>query len=123
MYITKHTVVVTTDAEGEGAGTGVGYTPDVNGRVLAVSYVKPESGGYDAGVDFDIETELSKVEIWDEDDVNASKAIYPRAAVSSTAGVASETVFDAIPVSQERIKISVAAGGNGKTGTFYVMVG
>jgi len=123
MYITRETVIVTTAASGDGAGSGIGYTTVVNGRVLAVSYVKASADSYADTVDFDIETEDSAVEIWDENNVTASKAIYPRAAVSTTAGVASATVVDSIPVAQERIKISVADGGNGKTGTFHVMVG
>jgi hypothetical protein len=125
MYITPNVVTVTTAAD----GSGVGYTPDVNGRVLAISYVKPTSGGYADTVDFDIETELSAVEIWNEDNVTASKAVYPRAATHTTAGVgavfasAGEAVLDYIPIANERIKITVENGGDGGTGTFYVMVG
>jgi hypothetical protein len=119
MYVTRHVVAITTAAD----GSGTGYTPDVNGRVLAISYVKPTTGGYADTVDFDIETELSTVKIWDEDNVTASKAVYPRAATHSTAGAASATDVDHIPVANERIKISVANGGDGGTGTFYVMVG
>ena len=125
MYVTRHVVAITTAAD----GSGTGYTPDVNGRVLAISYVKPTTGGFADTVDFDIETELSAVEIWNEDNVTASKAVYPRAATHTTAGVgavfasAGEAVLDYIPVANERIKITVENGGDGGTGTFYVMVG
>jgi hypothetical protein len=125
MYITPNVVTVTTAAD----GSGVGYTPVVNGRVLAISYVKPAEGGYADTVDFDIQTEDSAVTIWDEDNVTASKAVYPRAATHTTAGVgavfasAGEAVLDYIPVANERIKITVENGGDGGTGTFYVMVG
>lgn len=125
MYVQQYVVPITTDTQ----GAGVGYTPVVNGRVLAISYVKPTTGGYADTVDFDIETELSTVKIWDEDNVTASKAVYPRAATHTTAGVAAlyasggAAVLDYIPVANERIKISVEGGGDSKTGTFYVMVG
>lgn len=125
MYVTRHVVAITTAAN----GSGTGYTPDVNGRVLAISYVKPTTGGYADTVDFDAETELSAVKIWDEDNVTASKAILPRAATHTTAGVAAlyasggAAVLDCVPVANERIKISVANGGDGGTGTFYVIVG
>lgn len=119
MYVQQYVVLITTDAD----GNGVGYTPVVNGRVLTISYVKATSGSFADSVDFNIETENSKVTIWDEDNITASKAVYPRAATHSTVGAASATDVDHIPVANERIKISVEGGGDSKTGTFYVMVG
>jgi len=125
MYNTKHEVTIAVDESGDGEG----FTPVVNGRVLAISYIKPAEGGYADTVDFDIQTEDSAVEIWDEDNVTASKAVYPRAATHTTAGAAAvyaaegSPVLDYIPVANERIKITVANGGTSGTGTFYVIVG
>lgn len=125
MYAVKHRVDITTDENGDGEG----FTPVVNGRVLAISYVKPTTGGYADTVDFDIETETSLVEVWDEDNVTASKSVAPRMATHTTAGVAAvfasagEPVLDYVPVANERIKITVENGGNAGTGTFYVIVG
>lgn len=125
MYATKHVVTIAVAAD----GSGEGFTPVVNGRVLAISYIKPTSGGYADTVDFDIATEDSAVTIWDEDNVTASKAVYPRAATHTTAGVAAlyaesgAPVLDYIPVCNERIKITVANGGISGTGTFHVIVG
>lgn len=123
MHVNKYEVDITTDASGD----GVGYTPDVNGRVLSISYVKPSSGGYAAGVDMDIVGETSGVVILDKDDVNASVTYCPRQATHSTAGAAAEyatgmAVNDFIYLN-ERIKITVAAGGNAGTGKFIVYVG
>ena len=59
MYVNKYEVNITTDA----AVMGLVILPDVNGRLLSISYVKPTSGGYDDGVDFDIVGEKSGVEI------------------------------------------------------------
>lgn len=125
MYATKHVVTIAVDAE----GSGEGFTPVVNGRVLAISYIKPTSGGYADTVDFDIATEDSAVTIWDEDNVTASKAVYPRAGTHTTAGIAAlyaavgEPVLDYIPICNERIKITVANGGTSGTGAFHVIVG
>ncbi len=125
MYNTKHEVTIAVDESGDGEG----FTPVVNGRVLAISYIKPAEGGYADTVDFDIQTEDSAVEIWDEDNVTASKAVYPRAATHTTAGAAAvyaaegSPVLDYIPVANERIKITVANGGTSGTGTFHVIVG
>lgn len=125
MFVTQHRVDIAVDAE----GAGEGFTPVVNGRVLAISYVKPAEGGYADTVDFDIQTEDSAVVIWDEDNVTASKAVFPRAGTHTTAGVAAlyadqgEPVLDYIPIANERIKITIANGGTSGAGTFYVMVG
>jgi len=119
MYVTRHIVTITTAAD----GSGTGYTPVVNGRVLTISYVKATSGSFADSVDFSIETENSKVTIWDEDNVTATKAIYPRAKTHTTGGAENDADVDCIPVANERIKISVEGGGDSKTGTFYVMVG
>ena len=123
MYVNKYEVDITVDASGD----GVGYTPDVNGRVLSISYIKPTSGGYADGVDFDIAGEKSGVVILDKDDVNASVTYCPRQATHSTAGVAAlyatdMAVNDFIYLN-ERIKITVDAGGNAGTGKFIVYVG
>jgi len=125
MYATKHIVTIAVAAD----GSGEGFTPVVNGRVLAISYIKPTSGGYADTVDFDITTEDSAVVIWDEDNVTASKAVFPRAATHTTAGAAAlyaesgAPVLDYIPICNERIKIAVANGGTSGTGTFHVIVG
>lgn len=125
MFVQKYEVNITTDADGD----GVGYTPVCNGRVLAVSYIKPSSGGFADGVDFNITTEDSLQEVWDQDDVNASAIVVPRQATHSTAGVAAlyaaggTAVNDYVFVADERIKITVASGGDGGVGKFIVMVG
>ena len=125
MYATKHVVTIAVAAD----GSGEGFTPVVNGRVLAISYIKPSAGGYADTVDFDITTEDSAVVIWDEDNVTASKAVFPRAGTHTTAGVAAvyaaagEPVLDYIPICNERIKIAVANGGTSGTGAFHVIVG
>ena len=125
MYATKHVVTIAVAAD----GSGEGFTPVVNGRVLAISYIKPSEGGYADTVDFDVTTEDSAVTIWDEDNVTASKAVFPRAGTHTTAGVAAvyaaagEPVLDYIPICNERIKIAVANGGAAGTGAFHVIVG
>jgi len=126
-WVEQHRVVVTVAG---GAGAGVGYTPTVRGRVLAIRYTEPDTGGFDAGVGFDVTAEQSGLVLWDEDSVDASKEIYPRVATHDVNGVAAvyasggEPVLDYPAVAQERVKISVANGGaDGKYGTFDVYIG
>lgn len=129
MYVQKHQVSVVTDENGD----GVGYTPVCNGRILSIQYVKATTGGYSDGVDIDVETDDTAATIWSADDVNNSTTVCPRQQVHSTAGVGlvyapegespGEPVTDYIFIANERIKITVDAGGDGKTGLFIVLVG
>ncbi len=117
----RYTVVAAVD----GTGDFTGFTPNVNGMVHAIEYVKDD---YANGVDFIITTEETTQNVWVESDVNASKTVAPRQPTHSTVGVASlyagsgEPVETTIAVTNERIKIVVDEGGVSKTGTFHVII-
>jgi hypothetical protein len=123
-YAERHVVAVTTLAD----GSAVAYSPVVQGQISAIHYVKPASGGYDDGVDFNIVSEATGQAIWAQNDVNASAVVAPRQATHSTAGVASlyaatgTAVQDKIGLSNDRVKIQIADGGNVKTGTFHIVL-
>lgn len=117
------TLVPVTDAEGD----AVVYTPQINGRIVSVRYTKATSNGYTDGVDFDLEGETSGLVVWSEDDVNASKTIYPLAEAATTAGAALEYASgfaQCVPIATagERLKLTVDAGGASKTGTFDILI-
>lgn len=124
MHTEEQAITVTTNGDGD----GVGYTTPVRGRVLQIRYVKPDSGGFADGVDFDITLEISGVVIWDQDNVNASVTVLPRQAVQDTAGAGAtydgtRAIREPVYVADERVKIAVANGGDTTTGTFYVLIG
>ncbi len=115
MYVERQAVTIITDA----SGAGTGYTTPVTGRVLGITYAKTD---YADGVDVVVSTETTAQTILTLTDQNSSAVFYPRSVVHGNTGSAL-TGVEAIPVAAERIKITVAAGGNTKTGTFYVLVG
>lgn len=122
MYAQRHTVELTTAAD----GTVIGYTPVVTGKIVSISYVKTDFAN---GVDFIVSGETSGLIIWDEDDVNASAVRAPRQAVHlNTSGAAAlfaaggTAILDEIVIANERIKIAVAQGGDTKTGTVHIIV-
>lgn len=123
MAIRKFTVPVTTGTE-----TGEGYTPWLSGYIESVQYVKPGSNSYSNGVDFTITSEATGENIWTGTDVNASETVRPRAATHSTAGVAAlyasagVAVLDRIALGRDRVKIAVAQGCNGTTGSFVITI-
>lgn len=124
MYATRHEIAITTDAD----GNAVAYTPQVNGRILSIHYVKPASGGFADGVDFTITGEATGQSVWAETNVNASATRAPRQLTYTTTGssiayAATFGVYDSIVLAQERLKIAIAQGGNGGVGTFHVVVG
>ena len=117
------TLVPVTDANGD----AVVYSPQINGRIVSIRYTKAASNGYTDGVDFDLEGETSGLVVWSEDDVNASKTIYPLAEAATTAGVALEYAdgfAQCVPIATagERLKLTVDAGGASKTGTFDILI-
>ncbi len=122
MYVERHRVSLTT-----AVGGGVtGYTPVVTGRILQIVYTKTD---FADGVDFAVTGETSGVNIWTEDNVNATATRAPRQATHTTAGVAAlyaaagQAVLDHVGIAQERVKIAVTNGGDAKTGVFDVYVG
>jgi hypothetical protein len=111
----------------DSSSDAVVYTPQINGRIVSVRYIKAASNGYTDGVDFDLEGETSGLVVWSEDDVNASKTIYPLAEAATTAGVALEYAdgfAQCVPIatSGERLKLTVGAGGALTTGTFEIVI-
>lgn len=117
----RYKVAITTAAD----GSATAYTPRLSGKIHSIQYVKTDFAN---GVDFAVTAEATGENIWTEVDVNASAVRYPRAPISSQAGVASlfaaggTAVQDRIGVGNDRVKIAITAGGNVKTGTVHVLV-
>jgi len=118
MRLTRVSVAVVTDESGD----AVVYTPALNGMVRSVRYVKPDSGGLDAGSDIDIVTDKGAVVVWDKDNLDASAVIYPMVPAHDNTGTLVVGSYAPIPVCDERIKITVANGGNALAGTFEFLI-
>lgn len=120
----RYKITVTTAAD----GTVIAYTPRLSGEIHQIEYVKDGSNGYAAGVDFTITGEATGVGLWTQADVNASAAVAPRQPTHSQAGVASlyaasgTAVQARVAMANDRVKISLAQGGNAKVGVFHVLV-
>ena len=118
MKLTRISVSVVTDESGD----AVAYTPALNGVVRSVRYIKPTSGGLDGGADIDIVTDKGAVVVWDKDNLAASTVIYPMVQAQDNAGTDVAGSYAPIPVCDERIKITVANGGNAGAGTFEFLI-
>jgi hypothetical protein len=121
MTIRRFVVPVTVDA----AGDAEVYSPVLSGKLETIRYVKDD---FADGVDFTITAEDSGETLWTESDVNASATRHPRAPTHSQAGAAAlyaaggTAINDKIAMSQDRVKIVVASGGNATSGTFHITV-
>lgn len=121
MTMRRHVVSVTTASD----GSATAYSPYISGKIHAIHYVKTD---FTDGVDFTITAEATAETIWTEANVNAAKACFPRGATHSNAGVAAlyasggVAVNDKIALGRDRVKISIASGGNAKTGAFHILV-
>ena len=117
MFAERKSVTIETDASGD----GVGYIDVAYGRLHGILYVKDD---YADGVDFDVDLEATGQVLWSEDDVNASAARYPRVAVHDTDGVALDpAVYEPVLIAHDRIRITVANGGNTTSGQFIAVMG
>lgn len=121
MTIRRFVVPVTVDPSGDATE----YSPHLSGNLHSIRYVKDD---FADGVDFTITAEDTGETLWTEEDVNASKSCYPRAATHSQAGAAAlyasggTAVNDRVALGTDRIKIVVASGGNATSGTFHIIV-
>ena len=106
MKLSRFTVNVTTDDQGD----AVAYSPQCNGLVRTVEYVKPTSGGLDAATDIDIIADVSGAVIWTNDDLSVSKVIHPLAQAQDNTGADIVGAYAPICLADERIKITVANG-------------
>jgi len=104
------------------SGDAVVYTPALNGVVRSVRYIKPSSGGLDNNSDIDIVTDKGAVVVWDKDNLAASAVIYPMVPAQNNKGADVAGSYAPIPVCDERIKITVANGGNAGAGTFEFLI-
>ena len=118
MRLTRVSVPVLTNAE----GAATVYTPALNGVVWSVRYIKPTRGGLADGTDIDIVTDKGAVVVWDKDNLDASKVIYPMVQAQDNTGTDVTGSYAPIPVCDERIKITVANGGNAGAGTFEFLI-
>jgi len=118
MRLTRVSVSVTTDESGD----AVVYSPQCNGLIRTVEYVKPSSGGLDKATDIDIVADISGAVIWTNDDLAASQVIHPLAQAQDNTGADITGAYAPICLADERIKITVANGGNAASGTFIFTI-
>lgn len=122
MAIRKFNVVPVT-----GTATATAYSPYFSGFIESIEYVKAGVNPYADGVDLTVTADVTGEAILALTDMNASTVKRPRTATHTTAGVAAtldgtRPALDRIALSRDRVKISIAQGGNGKTGTFVITV-
>ena len=118
MRLTRVSVSVVTDE----SGAAVAYSPQCNGLVRTVEYVKPTSGGLDAATDIDIIADVSGAVIWTNKDLASSKVIHPLAQAQDNTGADIVGAYAPICLADERIKITVANGGNTLSGQFVFTI-
>jgi hypothetical protein len=121
MAIRRFVMPITVDASGDAEE----YSPAIYGHLVSFRYVKDD---FADGVDFTCTLESTGETLWAEESVNASATRYPRAATHSTAGAAAlyasggVAVLNRIAIGGDRIKVVVADGGNGTSGTLHITV-
>lgn len=126
MKIDLCTVAITTDA----AGDAVIATPDIEGAVLQIRYVKAAANDLDANWDLTIAGTKTGLPVATIVNITAaSQGWAPRQATTAVDGTASlyagagEPVEAPIYVGGESLTVTVADGGNVQSGTLYIWTG
>ncbi len=101
-------------------GAITGYTPVVTGRVAAIVFATTSTLATTA--DFTITSDLSKQDIWVEDNILVAQMRYPVARANTASGVALVSSETPIYVAAERIKIAIAGGGPTNVGNFHIVI-
>ncbi len=118
-YFESEAISITTDASGDATGVSRNF----NGTVHEIRY----DGGFDATADFTIT--LAAINVWTESNVtNSATKRLPRQATHDGVGVASlyagsgEPVEDSFVAANEELAITIAQGGNAKTGILTLVI-
>lgn len=120
MALKPHTVTLTCD----GSGDCTAYTPHVTGAIVQLDIVL----GTLSTPDITVTTEDRGAAVYTEAGVAGSKTVSPRQPIHTYAGAAvtydgTRVVYgDYFRVGRDRVKIVVAGGGNGTSGTMYVWI-
>ena len=130
MYIERHEVTLTVNADGDLTTYTSG---NITGRILEIRLIQPVSGGLDSGADITITGETTGTAILAITNQNATSTTYrPRGGIvpitATGAGTAStydgtRPILEPINIANERIKVVVAAGGVSLTATLHILVG
>lgn len=119
-WANRDTLTITVDASGD----AVAYSKQVNGRIAYVEYQKDD---FADTVDFTIVGEESGTNVWTEANVTASRVHAPTLAAYSPLGAArlyaagGQAVPAPLVIAGERLKFTIAGGGNATSGTFHVV--
>jgi len=113
MFVEKMTVALTTDASGD----VVAYSGNV--AYAKISDITITQGTLEDNFSLLIEGETSGKLILNKADVTESETIAPRQSTHATDGSSGEGEDD-IVIANERIKVTVAGGGNAKTGSIEI---
>ncbi len=123
MNAVRSSIQVTTAAD----GTVTAFSPRLSGKIVSITYIPDGSAPYDNTVDFTLTVEGTGQGLWTQSNIAAGATVAPRqpthdlvggAALYAAAGVA---VRDDIIIANDRVQISLAQGGNVKTGQFVVV--
>ena len=123
MQVYKYSSIVTSDASGDAAVE----TLQTNGELISIQYTKADMDAYADTVDFSITNTDTGEIIWEEDNVTATKIVYPEHPTNSQDGSqndhgASTTgIYDKFYMCDSSLTITISNAGDTKTGTFTMI--
>lgn len=119
-------VILQVDILTDGAGAFTGFTDAVSGRVEFVKFTNGAGGdALHADTDITLTALRTGQTIWSRNNSNSAVTLYPRHSVQTSAGAdfiysTSNPVAEPFYLFGESIRVVVADGDNGKSGTVEI---
>lgn len=110
-------------------GSAIAYSDEVLcGRLVSIIYKKDATAPFSDGSTFTVTTERTEQSLWSQSAVNASAQVNPRMKTHDIGGAESKyaesgaNVYDNIRIAYERVKITIANGGDSRAGRFILIL-
>lgn len=119
-FVRESVATVTTNA----SSAGEGYTGSLNGLLHSIHYTKASTASaLSTTAVLAVTGETSGVRYLDHALTSSSDLTFmPRGPVHNSSAGSTNAGGDKLPICNERVKVSISAGGATKTGTFRVTV-
>jgi hypothetical protein len=107
----------------DGSGDASEYTGPLNGRLLGLHYVEDDTDAYAGTAELTVTKESTGEVILDGVVLSASISLYPVHGVHDQDGALIGDVYDFYRLTDDRLLIVIASGGDTKTGQFMPEIG
>jgi hypothetical protein len=115
------------DVESDGSGDASVETIETNGELVSIQYTKNDTDPYADTVDFSITNTDTGEIIWAEENVTATKIVYPEHPTNRPDGTQNAHgsnatgIYERFSICNSTLTITISNAGDTKTGKFTII--